>query len=136
MAIIKIDWKPSQEKIRVFGRNLALFAVLLAALGLARGQRERAAWTLAGGVALGGLTWLLPVIGRLVYLGWMSVAFVIGTCMSSILLAVFYYLVITPLGLLFRLRGRDALALRPGKRASYWMPLGTPEDKTYWERLY
>ena len=137
MALLKIDWKPSEGKVREFGRNLIIFAAVLAVMALVKGRREKAAWLFAGGAALGGLTWLLPEpLGRLVYRAWMSVAFVMGTCVSTVLLAGLYYIVVTPLGVLLRLQGRDALNLRGSGKDSYWLPLPPPPDKSSWERLY
>jgi hypothetical protein len=47
----------------------------------------------------------------------------IGFVVSFILLAVFYYLVITPIGLVFRLMGRDPLCRKfDNTTDSYWLP--------------
>jgi hypothetical protein len=137
MALLKIDWKPSDAKVREFGRNLIVFAAVLALLALAKGRREKAAWLLGAGAALGALVWTLPgSAGRLVYRAWMSAAFVVGTCVSTAGLVVLYYGVVTPLGLLLRLRGRDALGLGGQDQDSYWINLPPPPEKSSWERLY
>jgi hypothetical protein len=59
---------------------------------------------------------------RLMYLAWMAMAVTLGLIMTTILLTLFFYLVVTPIGLLARLAGKDFLQRRRDpKSASYWM---------------
>jgi hypothetical protein len=78
-------------------------------------------------IGLAGL--LKPVFLRPVYVGWMIAVFPIGWMVSMLILAALFYGVFTPIGLCFRLLGRDALGLKlqPG-RDSYWIPKETPDD--------
>lgn len=55
------------------------------------------------------------------YRGGMSFSFQIGQVIGKILLTLFFFIFVTPLGLLLRLRGKDLLLLKK-----------TPDDKTYW----
>jgi hypothetical protein len=58
-----------------------------------------------------------------VYIGWMSVAFVFGFIVSHLILGLLFYLVITPIGLVARLSGKDFLGSRRDPTArSYWIP--------------
>ena len=51
----------------------------------------------------------------------MTVSFQIGQMMGRILLTALFLLVVTPMGLLLRLLGKDLLQLkRPAKAESYW----------------
>ena len=135
MALVEIDWEPSPRKLRQFGVGLLVFAAVLGALLLRRG-RPAGNWVLGIGAALGLLTLAAPAAGRWVYKAWMSVAFVMGTAMSWLLLALLYYGVLTPLAVVFRLLGRDELRLRQAKGDSYWTPIAMPEDKSSFERLF
>src|SRR4051794_28465271 len=54
-----------------------------------------------------GLVW--PRGLKWPYLAWMSMALVLGMVVSTILLTIFYYVVVTPVGLLARLVGKDFL---------------------------
>ena len=68
--------------------------------------------------------WLRPV-----YVSWMVLAFPIGWTVSQVIIGVMFYAVFTPIGLLFRLIGRDPLELRrarPPGRESYWAPKPAP----------
>jgi carbamoyltransferase len=58
---------------------------------------------------------------RFIYGPWMSVARILGTITSGILLTLVFFLVLTPLGLLQRLFGKRPLDLRfKGGATSYW----------------
>ncbi len=70
---------------------------------------------------------LEAIVVRPVFQGLTLIAAPIGFVISHVFLAVIYYLVITPIGLIFRLTGRDAigrkidrnlgeLLARPGRR--------------------
>lgn len=77
-----------------------------------------------GGAGLGlGLVGLIaPMALRPVFTAWMAVAFPIGWVVSRVVLAALYYLVFTPIALVFRLMQRDALHLRKTSGSSHWTP--------------
>jgi len=55
---------------------------------------------------------------------WMKFARILGFITTSIILAVTFYLVITPIGLIRRIFGKDPLSLRFDKKTeSYWTPI-------------
>lgn len=137
MALLKIDWNPGPAKVRRFGLLLAGLALPLSAFWAWRGH-PRAAGIIAGaGVSLGLLTAAFPgSIGLTFYKAWMGVSFVIGTVMSPVILGIVYYGVLTPLSLIMRLGGRDALRLKRPEGETYWVSLNIPEDKSYFERLF
>ena len=59
----------------------------------------------------------------------MVLAFPIGWTVSQVMLAVMFFGLFTPIGLVFRLLGRDPLhrTRRPGLE-SYWAPKPAPAD--------
>lgn len=62
-----------------------------------------------------------PVLFRGFYRAGMMVSFYIGQVVSKVLLIVLFLLVVTPLGLLLRLFGKDLLHLkRKASNQSYW----------------
>lgn len=135
MALLRVDWNPGPRKLRVFGIGLLALTAILAGAHYRRGQPGPAPAALGLGAALGVVTLAFPAIGLRIYKAWMCVAFAIGTTLSTAMLLVLYYLMLTPLGLIFRLLGRDALRLKRPPLGSYWIPLEAREDKTYYERL-
>ena len=67
-----------------------------------------------------GAVW--PRSLKWVYLAWMILALVLGLVVSTILLTLFFYLVVTPIGLFARIVGKDFLSLRLRPDAeSYWI---------------
>ena len=80
-----------------------------------------------------GLIW--PKIVKPIYVAWSVLAFPIGFAVSWIALAILLYGVFTPIGLLFRLFGRDPLMRRrPASRDSYWTPTRPATDPSSYFR--
>jgi hypothetical protein len=111
--------------LRVFGVSaLVASAVLATVLVLLWGVAF--VWALVA-VALGALVLLTSLLSlpaaRAVYLVLTVVAMPIGFVVSFVLLAAFYFLLLTPVGLFFRAIGRDPLCRRFEREAdSYWRP--------------
>lgn len=76
-----------------------------------------------------GAGFMLLVLGavypgslKYVYKFWMGLAFTLGWMVSRILLSIIYYAVMTPIGLLMRLFGRNPLDPHPHKaNDSFWI---------------
>jgi multisubunit Na+/H+ antiporter MnhG subunit len=79
-------------------------------------------------VTFGPLGLVKPAAIRPIFAAWMGVALVIGAVVSRLILAALFYLVFTPVGLLFRLIGRDELRLRRIDTESYWTEKERPRD--------
>jgi hypothetical protein len=87
---------------------------------------------------------LVPALGalsrrflRCVYLGMAYVAFPIGFVISHVLLALIYYALLTPLGLLMRGVGYDPLHRRcDPEKETYWIPRQQPADKERYFRQF
>ena len=113
---------PTPSELRWFG--LLLFAVfgLLAALVAWRFEAAGFARGLAGcGAALALLYYGVPPLRRPLYEGWMRLVTPVGWLVSHAVLAIVYFGVITPIGLVARLAGRDKLERRfAASAASYW----------------
>ena len=70
-----------------------------------------------------GVIW--PRALKYVYIAWMALAFTLGFVMSNVILTLFFFLFVTPIGLLARLFQKDFLARKWDKRAaSYWIQHG------------
>lgn len=138
MALIKIDWNPSARKVRQFGLGLAVFSLLLACWSAWKGHASSRLLTACGtGTVLGLLCAALPgLMGRPVYRAWMGVSWAIGTVVSTVTMALLFYGMFTPLALIFRTIGRDALRLKRPAGESYWAALTIPKDKSYLKRLF
>jgi saxitoxin biosynthesis operon SxtJ-like protein len=125
-----IQFRPPAKTLRQFAVLwLACFGGLAAWEGLVRGHSTLAAIFAAAALTIGPLGLLQPQAVRPIYVGWMVLAFPIGWTISQAILALMFYGLFTPIGLFFRLVGRDPLhrAQRPGLE-TYWNPKATPAD--------
>ena len=78
---------------------------------------------LAPGVVLATLGLVLPRALKWVYLAWMSLSIVLGFVVSNVILTLFFFLVMTPVGLMARCLGKDFLRLKPAPGAkTFWIP--------------
>lgn len=80
------------------------------------------------GLSLGALAVIFGVAGlakpasvRWLFVGLTRVTHPIGCVVSYVVLSVLFYLMVWPLGALFRLLGRDPLALRAGRPAASYL---------------
>lgn len=115
---------PTERKgIRDFGIVFAVVGALYGGWSVWRGHPTRALVSVSIGAAILCGSLAAPALMRPLWRGWIAFGHALGWLNTRLILGILFYLVFTPLGLLFRLVGRDALALRrdPG-RSSYWEP--------------
>ncbi|MHC4861812.1 MAG: SxtJ family membrane protein [Planctomycetota bacterium] len=107
----------------VMGLLLGLFFGLIGGLVYWRAEAFAAAcilWSVGGALML--LYYAVPSLRRPLYLGWMYAVFPIGWTVSHIILGVLFYLLITPVGSVMRLFGRDTMCRRIDAEAgTYWV---------------
>ena len=89
-------------------------------------------------VVFGGTGLVAPAALRLPHAWWMKFAGLLGWVNTRILLTLFFVLVLTPIGVVMRLFGRDLLGRRFDKgSASYWeRRKGGEPDRTRFENLF
>lgn len=108
-------------------RDLRKFGLLVGGVFLLLGlwfvfrDKPWHAWFWVPGAFLIALGAVVPRALKHVYLGWMSLALVLGLIVSTLLLTLFYYLVVTPIGLAARLFGKDFLERKFSRAPSYWL---------------
>jgi hypothetical protein len=124
MALLKVNWHPTDKELRSFG-NIALIATVLISVLLYAIKGLGLRWTLpipAVGLIIFVTGRVSIKLTRTIYLGLTMLTLPIGLAISFVLLAALYYLVITPIGLFFRLIRRDPLCRRFDNAAeSYWL---------------
>ena len=57
-------------------------------------------------------------------LSWMYLGFIIGLIVNPIVLGAIFFILITPIGIISKLFGRDELTLKKTKLKSYWINKG------------
>ncbi len=130
MSLIEIDWNPKNKQLQNFGK-IALAATFIISFLLYLLKGVAIQWVLII-CAFGFITFIISKISlkltKMIYLGMILLTMPIGWVVSFILMAAFYYLLLTPLGLFFRLIGRDPLYRRFDPTAkSYWMSRRPPK---------
>jgi hypothetical protein len=132
---MKID--TSGKKVRSFG---FLFTFVMIALAAFRYYKGGNSWIwFAGGAGFFLLTgtFLKPIL-RPIYVLWMKFAYVLAWVNTRVLLGIFFYGVITPVGLVRRLLGRDPLTRKIDQsQSSYWTKHDPrPFDAKKYEHLF
>ena len=114
------------EELRTFGYIMGLILSVLGGILLWKGK-FLAPYLLLAAAAFVATAILSPVRLRGVERRWLQFGEKMGVVMTFIILTLVYSLVITPIGLLLRLLGKDLLSLKIDRQASsYWVP----SDKT------
>ena len=131
MSLIEINWNPTQKELRNFG-IIALTASIVLSLLLHIFKGLGINWIFIF-IGFGFTIFILSLISikaiRIIYLAMILATSPIGWIISFLLLVVFYFLILTPIGLFFRLIGRDPLHRKfDNDTKSYWL-LRQPPDK-------
>jgi hypothetical protein len=120
-------------------KSTLLVAGVLALLGGWQVHRSHSTAAIAFGVTAGVLLVCaaIPVAAVWFHKWWMAFAGVLGFVNSRILLSLFFYLVMAPVGLIVRRAGHDPLERRSGRGASYWRPrISTRQSRESYERSF
>jgi hypothetical protein len=106
--------------------QVGLAFLAIAAFAWWRGRIGAVPWLGGIGALLLAAGLVIPGLLGPVYRAWMGLAHLLSRVTTPILMAIIYFAVITPIGLLLRVLGRDPLA--GGGR---WMPrpAGAPDPK-------
>lgn len=130
MKMVEMNWQPTERQLRQFGM-ISLIAVPLAGW-LFMHRPMPGTWSSTQGVILGilfmsgllmaFLSLVSPRLLRWPFLALCLVGLPIGMIVSELVIAAIYFLVFTPMALLFKLIGRDALQRKL-----------EPDAVTYWQ---
>ena len=125
MPLVEMKWRPSIKELRSFG---VIAVIMMTLIGMILHWWKGISITcvlymVAAGVVVFLLSRVRAQLVKPVYIGLQLVTLPIGMVVSFVLMALFYYIIITPIGLFFRLIGRDPLCRKFDRRAdSYWVP--------------
>ena len=117
----RVNWHPDGRELRRFAVAMLIGFSLMALLSAwrAKGLAQSSVVLAAIGFSL-AIAAFIPKLGRVAYLAvYVSSSFV-GHVVSNIVLALIFFLVFTPLGILMRLMGKDLLQQRRPKQQSGW----------------
>ncbi len=107
---------------RKFGYTVAIALLVLSAFRIF--IRHKQGWWVAFAIAIVLLMFSLlkPVLLNPLRLVWDKIGHVLGTINTYVLLTIFYFLILSPLGMIMRLFGKDILKIK-------WLK----NKNTYWE---
>jgi len=132
--LIDLNLRPDEETLRQFGwialggfgflAAIAWFELLIFAFGLGAARPWVAGFFAVLALSSALFSLVFPRANGPIYVGLSVVAFPIGLVVAYIILGALFFLLITPVGLFFKLTGRDALkrSFEPDA-ASYWEPI-------------
>jgi hypothetical protein len=138
--VIEFEWRPDMIKLRVFG---FVEGGVLCGIGAAAVVQNWHSWPLVAtitwccAVQIILLALLRPAAQKLPYLAHSLATLQIGSLLSWLVLAIVFYIVITPIGILQRLFLRDALKRRFDDHTStYWEERKQVDDLRRYFRQY
>lgn len=124
------------KELRQFGLLVGgVFAVIGLWPLVARGASPRV-WAMVLGTLLMVLGATLPRSLRQVHRGWMQVGHVLGAINTKMILGIIYYGLITPMGLVMRLMGKDSMHRRLAKEATTYRVVGAPRSPQHMKNQF
>jgi len=92
-------------------------------------------WIMAGTLVV---AWALIAPGSMrgLYRGWMRISMMIGNVMNRVILAIVYFIVITPMGVVMRLMDKDPMRRKLDKSVASYRVLSKVRHRNHVERPY
>lgn len=111
---------------RAFGLVFAVVFLVIAGWPMIHGEAVRW-WSVGISAGFALVAFIKPALLAALNRLWMKLGILMGKIVSPIALGILFYLVITPIGLLIRVSGKDPLRLKYDPEAdSYWIPREPP----------
>jgi hypothetical protein len=126
-----------RKELRKFGLTIGIIIIALAGLCLRYGKSYYFHLFIFS-ILLILPAFLMPILLKPFHRVWMTIAFMMSWLMTRILLSIFFFLIITPIGILGRIFGKGFLELKFEKRAdTYWIVKKAVKfDKKSYENQY
>lgn len=136
--MIDLNWKPTDKDLRVFATAALVVALIFSVTIYTKiGVTDLVKGLLATGGAVFALGMVWPRSLKYLYIGLSILAFPIGFVVGNVLMALVYYLLVTPIGLIFKLLGKDLLHRKLDPQAStYWIKRPPPSEPARYFRQF
>jgi len=122
MKLVEVNWEPTDRQLRQFGAAALIVLPLVAWWWGGANSRVFWAGATAGGAA-GLLAIFRPAGLKAVFLGLSLITMPIGMIVAELAMLLVYGIAVLPIGLFFRLVGRDPLQRGLDRAAAtYWEP--------------
>lgn len=118
----------TNKELRQFGLLVGgVFSVIGLWPVVFRGEPPRL-WAMILGSLLIVLGAVVPQSLKQVHSGWMKIGHVLGAINTKIILGIIYYLLITPMGLVMRLMGKDSMHRTLAKETTTYRVVRAPRS--------
>lgn len=115
--------------IAVFGKGLSVITCVFFAISLYKGHQRF--WLLALSLVLMLISFTYPTLLKPIYKLAMKFGTIMHHIISPLLIAITFYVVFVPVGMLFRLTRKDLLKLKLSKADSYWVMRNPPGPENH-----
>jgi len=132
-----VKWQPDARELRRFAIAMLVGFFVLGVLSAWRAKAiGTASIVLWSAGAILAVATFVPKLGRIAYLAVYLPTSIIGYVVSNVMLTVMFFLVITPLGIVMKLMGKDVLQQRRPDRTTQWMPVKeTKNEESYYRQF-
>jgi hypothetical protein len=136
--VIDLNLNPSKKELRTFGLCALAFLVVVGWIVFRRSESMPMGASIAGvGFVLAVLGFAVPQALRPVWVALMVINYPLGWVITHVVIAIIFYLVVTPVGIIMRLTGRDPMERAFDRTAkTYWKPRRTDPDSARYFRQY
>ena len=112
--------KTGKKDIRSFGITIGIIFLIIAWFLFYKEMESFQIFIYLAGIFI-GLGFILPIVLKPIYMVWMIFATILGWIMTRVIITILFYFILTPIGLIFRLFGKQFLDLAMNNRIdSYW----------------
>ena len=112
--------KTGKEDLRSFGVIIGIILLLVAGFLFYKEKESFQIFLYIAGAFI-GFGSIIPIILKPIYIVWMVFAVILGWFMTRVILSLLFYAIITPIGLVLRIFGKDFLELKKQVvQGSYW----------------
>jgi hypothetical protein len=132
-----VKWQPDARELRRFAIAMLVGFFVLGALSAWRtkgiGTGSIVLWSIGVTLAIAAF---VPKLGRIAYLAVYLPTSIIGYVVSNVMLGLMFFLVITPLGIIMKLMGKDVLQQRRQNRTTQWTPVKESRNEDSYYRQF
>jgi len=128
--------KSDKSELKKFGITIGAVLLIISIL-LFIYEKPLASYLFGAGIVIQIIAQVFPIIFLPLQKIWMTFAVIMGFVMTRVILAVLFYLIITPISFVSKLFQKDFLNLKIEKeKNSYWNLKNEPYEKSSTEKQY
>ena len=128
--------KSGKSDLRKFGITIGIILIIISAF-LFWKEKESFQIFFSIGAFLCIFGVVIPVILKPIYWIWMIFATILGWIMTRVILSILFYMILTPVGLILRIFGKQFIELKwITKNSTYWNYRSDKPEKGNYEKQF